>query len=389
LRVIEGKSVHRLALWGGIFFAVEQRYGLARGEARPQRLMTPRRVNRMSVGVIRASFALIATAALGAVLSLASAHAQIPVKVSLDGRPEGPSAPLLLALDRGYFKDEGLDVTIEPAANPQEPFTRLATGGFDIGVGDINALMRWRDQNPTVPTKAIFVIHNRPAYGILGRKSRGVMAPKDLEEKKLGAPALDPASAAWTIFAKLNDVDVGKVTVLNVAIPVREPMLAAGEVDAITAVSYGSPITLRERGVPADDLTFMLMADYGLQVYGSSILAAPKFLAEKPDAAKGFLRAYTRALKEAIKDPSAAIAALMQRNGGLNRDIELQRLKLVIKAHILTAEVKANGFGEIDAGRFERAIEQIALTYTFKNRPKAADIFDESFLPPEAERAAD
>ena len=343
----------------------------------------------MSVGVIRAASAIMATAALAAALTVAPAHAQVPVKVTLDGRLEGPSAPFLLGIDRGYFQDEGLDVTIEPAANPQEPFTRLANGGFDIGVGDINALVRWRDQNPAVATKAIFVIHNRPAYGIVSRKSRGVTVPKDLEEKKLGAPATDPASAAWPIFAKLTDIDAGKVTVLNVAIPVREPMLAAGEVDAITGVSYGAPITLRERGVPADDLTFMLMAHYGLELYGSSILAGPKFLAERPDAAKGFLRAYTRALRETIKDPAAAITSLMQRNGGLNRDIELERLNLVLKAHILTPEAKANGLGEIDAARFERAIEQMASAHAFKNRPKAADIFDETFLPPEAERTAD
>lgn len=343
----------------------------------------------MCVGVIRAASAIIATAALAAALTIVPGQAQVPVKLSLDSRLEAPAAPFLLGLDRGYFKDEGIDLTIEPAANPQEPFTRLTTGGFDLGVGDINTLARWRDQNATVPLKAIFVIHNRPAYGIVARKSRGVMTPKDLEEKKLGAPAIDPASAAWPIFAKLNDIDAAKVTVLNVGIPVREPMLAAGEVDAVTGVSYGAPITLREKGVPADDLTFMLMADFGLELYGSSILASPKFLAEKPDAAKGFLRAYVRALKDTAKDPAAAIASLMQRNGGLNRDIELERLTLVLQAHILTPQAKANGLGEIDAGRFERAIEQIALTYTFKNRPKAADIFDDAFLPPEAERVAD
>ncbi len=343
----------------------------------------------MGVGVIRVASAIIATTALAAGLTIAPARAQVPVKLTLDGKLEGPVAPLLLALDRGFFKDEGLEVTIEPAANPQEPFTRLATGGFDLAVADVNALMRWRDQNPTVATKAIFVIHNKATYGILGRKSRAVMGPKDLEEKKLAAPAPDPVSAAWPIFAKLNDIDAAKVTILHVGIPVREPMLAAGEVDAITAFSYGAPITLRERGVPAGDLTFMLMADYGVELYGASILAAPKFLAEKPDAAKGFLRAYVRALKETIKDPSVAIASLMQRNGGLNRDIELERLDLVLKAHILTPEAKTNGLGEIDASRFDRAIEQMAVASAFKTKPKAADIFDDAFLPPDAERAAD
>jgi NitT/TauT family transport system substrate-binding protein len=340
----------------------------------------------MGVRVIRPGGLIVVFAAAALTAAVATAGAQTAVKLTLDGRIEGPATPFLLALDHGYFKAEELDVTIEPAGNPAEPIARVATGGYDIGVGDINALIRWRDQNPSVPLKAVFIVQNRPAYAIVARKSRGVESPKDLEGKKLGAPAADPASAQWPIFAKVNGIDAGKVTVLNVGLPVREPMLAAGEVDAITGPSYGAPVNLRQKSVPAEDIVVLLMADLGLELYGNAIIVNPKFAAEKPEAVKAFLRAYTKAVKETANDPVNAVLSVIQRNGGASRDVELERLLTTLKLQVLTPEVKANGLGEIDAARFERALEQLALGYSFKTKLKPADIFDDSFLPPEEER---
>jgi len=343
----------------------------------------------MSARIIRHAFALVATAMLAMVFADSPAAAETAVKFSLDGRIDGVSAPFFVAVDRGYYQEEDLDVSIEPAATPAEPITRVAAGGYDMGIGDINALIRWRDQNPGTPMKAVFIVYNTAPYSVIGRKSRDVASPKDLEGKRLGAPVLEPASAQWPIFAKVNGIDVAKMAVLNIGLPVREPMLAAGEVDAITGVSFGAPITLREKGVPANDISVLLMADYGLEVYGNTILVNSKFLAEKPDAVKGFLRAFTKALKDTAKEPANAIGSVMTRNGGLNRQVELERLRTALNGHIITPEVKANGLGGVDAARFERALEQLALIHGFKNKLKLPDIFDESFLPPEAERTVD
>src|SRR5690606_40061807 len=105
-----------------------------------------------------------------------------------------------------------------------------------------------------------YLVYQQPTFTIGGRKSGGVAKPKDLEGKQLGAPAPDGAYAQWPIFVKANDIDASKVTIENVGFPVREPMLAAGQVDAITGFSFSSFINLKDRGVPADDITVMLMA---------------------------------------------------------------------------------------------------------------------------------
>ena len=176
-----------------------------------------------------------------------------------------------------------------------------------MGFADINSLIKFRDANPTMPLKAVFMVYNKPPFAIVGRKSRGVSKPKDLEGKKLGAPAPDGAYAQWPIFVKANDIDASKVTIENVGFPVREPMLAAGQVDAITGFSFSSFINLKDKGVPVDDITVLLMADYGVNLYGNAIIVNPKFAADHPDAVKGFLQAYLKGLKETVKSPATAV----------------------------------------------------------------------------------
>jgi NitT/TauT family transport system substrate-binding protein len=80
--------------------------------------------------------------------------------------------------------------------------------------------------------------------------------PKDLEGKKLGAPAADAAFAQWKIFVQATGIDASKVAIEDVGIPIREPMLAAGQLDAITGPSFSSYINLKDRGVPIDESWF-------------------------------------------------------------------------------------------------------------------------------------
>jgi NitT/TauT family transport system substrate-binding protein len=316
------------------------------------------------------------------------AAAQTAIKFTLDWKYEGPAAPFLVAIDRGYYKAEGLDVTIDIANGSVEPISRVASGTYSMGFGDINTLIKYRDQHPATPLKALFMVYNKPPFSIVARRSRGVTAPKDLEGKRLGAPAADGAFAQWPIFAQVNGIEPSKVTIENVGFPVREPMLAAGQVDAITGYSFSAYISLKDRGVPVDDIVLMLMADHGVELYGNAIIVNPKFAAEKPEAVKGFLRAFLRGLRDTVRDPSRAVESVIARNELAKKEVELERLRMAIRDNIVTPEVKANGYGEIDSARLARAIDQIALTFKFKAKPTPADVFDASFLPPDTDREA-
>src|SRR5262245_8483936 len=330
-------------------------------------------------------------AAASALVLASPAAAQAPIKFSLDSRIEGPDALILLPLDRGYFRSRGLDVSVDEAASPLDPITRVATGGYDLAFADINALIRYRDQHPSPPVKAVFMVYNKPPYAIVTRKSRGITEPKQLEGKEHGAPAAGaPAAgstfAQWPLFAKLNGIDVTKLTIENIGIPVRAPMLAAGQIDAALGYSYRLYVDLKDRGVPVDDIVLMPMANYGLKLYGNAIIVNPKFAAEKPEALRGFLHAFLQGLKETIRHPADTVESIAKRDDAAKREVELERLRMAIRDNIVTPEVRANGLGGVETTRLEESIDQIGLVHTFKVRPKLDDIFDASFLPPAADR---
>ncbi len=99
---------------------------------------------------------------IAATLTSSAAAGETIVKFSLDYEFEGPAALFLHPLDKGYYRSEGLNVTIDPASNSIEPIERVASGEYDIGFGDINTLIKFRDAKPGAPVKAVFMLYNRP-----------------------------------------------------------------------------------------------------------------------------------------------------------------------------------------------------------------------------------
>src|ERR1700720_4476748 len=359
---------------------------LSCGREPPARATGPGAVRRFGVRQRMAFHPAHVLAAVLVALAASPAAAQTAIKFTLDGPVEGPEALVLLPQDKGYFKAEGLDVTIDEAVSPLDPINRLASGGYEIGFADLNVLIRYRDQHPSAPVKPIFVVYNKPSYSIVARRSRGITQPKDLENKKVGAPTAGSTYAAWPLFAKLNDIDPSKVIIENIAIPVRAPMLAAGQIDAALGASFRIYVDLKDRGVPVDDIVLMPMADYGLKLYGNTIIINPRFAADKPEAVRAFLHAFLKGLKDVVRRPVDAVDAVVRRDETLKKEVELERLRMAIRDNIVTPEVKADGFGAVDLARLAESIDQIGLVYTFKAKPKADDIFDASFLPPADER---
>ena len=328
------------------------------------------------------------TLALCALLSAGAAQAQLlEVEYTHDWKWEGPSAPFLLALERGYYEEEGLDVTMDAGAGSRESIPRVASGAYDIGFGDINSVIKFRDQNPEIALKGVLMVYNRPPFAIIGRKSLGVTEPKDLEGRILGAPAPDAAYAQWNAFVEAAGVDAGQVTIENVGFPVREPMLARGEVDAVAGFSFSSFINLKAAGVPEDDIAVILMSEHGLEMYGNAVIVNPAFAEEHPEAVAGFVRATIRGVRDMMADPAAAVQYVLERNDVAREEVELERLEMSIEQAFLGPELAEIGFGAISEARFDRAVAQIAQTYEFENPlPSAADIFDASFLPPREAR---
>ena len=303
-----------------------------------------------------------------------------------DWKWEGQAAPLLLALDEGFFSEESLDVSLEIGKGSLDALPKVASGEFDLGSADINSLITWRDKNPDVDMKAIYIIYNSPPFAVIGRPSLGVTGPQNLEGHILGAPAFDGAFAQWPAFVKANGILEDRVTIKDVGFPVRESMLASGEVHAITGFSFTSYIGVQNKGVPASDISLMLMSDFGLDLYGNAIIVNPEFAEKHPDAVRGFLRAAVRGYKSTIENPTAAVEHVLSRNKDGDRETELKRLIMAIGHHIVTDEVRNAGLGDVVESRLEKSIDQLAQMHDFETKPKASEVFDDRYLPATAAR---
>ncbi|MFA8387344.1 MAG: ABC transporter substrate-binding protein [Pelagibaca sp.] len=321
-------------------------------------------------------------AAVAATLGLTgAAFAQADFPFALDWKFEGPAAPYFVAIDKGHFEEAGLSVEISAGQGSLDAIPKVATGAFPVGFADINSLIKFLDQNPGAPVTAVMMIYDKPPFAIIGRKSLGVEVPKDLEGRVLGAPPPDGAWAQFPAFAIANDLDVSAITVEPVGFPTREPMLAEGNVAAVTGFSFSSYLNLVRLGVPEDDISTILMADYGLELYGNAVIANTNFAADNPELITGFLTAIAAGWKDAIADPDMAIASLIERNPAADAELEKRRLELSIDANVATDFALANGLGGIDDARMAKALEQIAQTYEFQNEPDASLYFTDAYLP--------
>jgi NitT/TauT family transport system substrate-binding protein len=306
----------------------------------------------------------------------------VAIQFSLDRPLDAGAAPFVLASVRGLFGAEGLAVSTNIASGSPDAIARVASGASDFALVDINELIRFRGKADAAPVKAVFVLFNKSPYAIVARKSRGIHALSDIAGKTVGVAESDLSIRLWPALARQNGIKIANVTQSKISAAVREPILSAGQVDAVAGFSYLSAVNLRDRGVPADDLAVLRYADYGCEAYGFAVIVNPAFAIAKPEAVKGFLRAVIAGTQLAIREPERAVDDVVsQMDGGLP-DLELERLRAVISDDILTGEVQRNGIGGIDPARLDRSIDQIAEDFKFRRRPTPSDIFDDSFLPP-------
>ena len=320
-----------------------------------------------------------------ATLTAGSAWAQsTPIKFQLDWRFEGPSALFLTPAAKGYFKDAKLDVTIDAGNGSGGAVTRVASGAYDMGFADLAALMEFHANNPDAPNKpvAIMMVYNDTPASVMALKKSGIKTPADLNGKKMGAPVFDAGRRAFPIFAKANKIS--SVQWIAMDPPLRETMLARGDVDAITGFTFTSLLNLEARGVKAQDVVILPYPQYGVKLYGNAIIASPKILQEHPEAVKAFLAAFAKGVKDVVGNPAAAIADVKARDGIVNTELETRRLQLAIDTAINSPNARAEGFGQISTPRLSLMASQVSDAFNTKSRVNPDAVWNGSFLPPKS-----
>jgi len=320
-------------------------------------------------------------------LMATNTHASTPINFTLDWRFEGPSAPFLMALDKGYFAEEGLSVTIDSGNGSSGAVTRVATGAYDMALADFNALVEYSADNPDSGIQAVYMLYNHTPAAVFTLKESGIDTPADLAGKTLAAPVFDAGRKAWPAFAAHNGLAVDAVSWQSVDPAIRETLLARRQVDGITGFYFTSLLNLEARGVALDQITVMPYSEFGVSLYGNAIIASEALLADNPEAVAGFTRAFNKALIETIQDPEAAVKYVSSRDGLVDEALELRRLKLALDAQVITEETLAEGLGAVTFDRLEQSIAEAVSSFGLESTPDAAELFNASLLPERSSRS--
>ncbi|MFY3384681.1 ABC transporter substrate-binding protein [Paracidovorax sp. MALMAid1276] len=322
-------------------------------------------------------------ATLGAPLVSHAQGTLTPIKFTLDFRVTSQTSPFFLAQAKGYYRDEGLDVSIDVGAGSVASITRVASGAYDIGLGDISSLAEFHAQNPDTPVQAIYQYYNRAPFVIIGRKDRGITSDfQSLKGKKVAAAAVESTRRSWPMVARALNTSPELFSWVTTDFSARDNVVVRGDVDAATYF-HDSAVSLFAR-MPPKDLAVLEYNKAGLNLYGNAILAG-KLLQDKPDAARAFLRASHRALRETLANPEAAFAAIKAREAILNMDVERERWAIT-RQYLQTAETAAVGLGGQQPAVLAHQIDEVAAVFNLSRKPAPERVFNPAFLPALADR---
>lgn len=316
-----------------------------------------------------------------------AAQADTKIKLVLNWKYEGPQGMFFLAQDRGYFKQAGVDVIFDQGNGSGAAVPLVANGAYDMGFGDINALIELAAKKPDDAPIGVFMLYNRPPFTVAVKADSPIKTPADFVGRKLGGAANDGALKLFPALCTTAKIDCSKVEIVNMQPSLREQMLMQGQVDGVFGYVTTIRFSARLTGVDPDkELRFIKFGDYGMDLYSNAIIVSRKFAKEHPEAVKGFLAALNHGIKDAIADPQAAIEAVAAREPLIKPTIERARLDATLSDEMTHPEIAKIGVGDVSDERMAKAIDILVKAKELPHTPAVAEIFDRSFLPPASER---
>ena len=340
----------------------------------------------MSKSLRSSLLALTAAVGLALPLGLATpADAQTKLKLVLNWKYQGPQGMFFLAEDRGYFKAEGLDMTIDQGNGSGAAVPLVANGTYDVGFGDINALIELAAKKPDDAPIAVYVMFNQPPFTVAVKADSPIKSPKDFEGKTLGGAANDGALKLFPALCKITKIDCTKVKITNMQPNLREQMLMNGQVDGVFGYVNTIRFSAKLMGVEDKQIRYINYGNYGMDLYSNAIIVSKKLVKEKPEVVRGLVRAINKGVLDTLKDPAASVAAVAKREALIKIPVERERLDATLKDEMNHPEIAKIGLGNVDPVRLKKSIDILVDANALPRTPAVDEIFTGAFLPPAAD----
>ena len=323
----------------------------------------------------------------------ASAPASQPplrkLRFLLNSGYSGANSWFLLADERGYFRDAGIEVEFTDGHGAVTAAGRMVKEGFDVGYGDIQAAYEEVARDPKTAPVGVYMMMDRAPSAIILPAASPVREAAQLPGHTISGHPTDVALNTFEQFAAKTGIDPKSVTIVgdNGNWKVLLGLLESKKSDALFGYLTTSAAAVRAAGgKPEDELRFLAYRDIVPELYGSSVMVSAKLRREDPALVERFVAAVNRGVMDAVCKPDEAIAALVRRDPKQNAQVERGRLVDTVMEDMGGAALLARGVGDVDPQRVQAALELTARTRHLPRQPAVDEVFDRSFLPPLEQR---
>lgn len=279
----------------------------------------------------------------------------------------------LAAKENGFFRENGLDCTVNQGGPDFDSIKLVSSGSDDFGVTGADQLILARSRG--IPIKAIAVIFQESPVCFFSKKSANIIGPQNFLGRNIGVKYGTNTETEFRAMMKNLNLDLSKLK----EIPVKFDLTPffTGQVDVWPGYESNEPITVKSKGVTINTI---LARDYGIRMYAQTYFTTEKTIKEKPELVKRFLRAALRGWKWAVLNPEKAAKILVKYGNMLEEDRETIGIKTQ-KNIVITKDTQKKGVGWMTAERWALSQDILFKQGILKKRIPVSDLFTLEFLP--------
>ncbi len=234
--------------------------------------------------------------------------------------PAGNKVGFEIAVEKGFYKRQNMEVTISPGQGSLPTITNVAAGQFDFGYADSVPVILARAKG--VDVKAVAALQTDTPMGYDFLLKSGIKTPKDLEGKRIASFVGDAVQASTPMFCGVTKIDCSKLTFINVAPNLLIQMVLRGEADVKTSfLGTSHEPTIVEAAKVGEKVGFIGYHESGLDIYGLVLFTTAKTIHEKPDLVRRFVTATVEGFKYALANPDEAVSNYVNNHQELNKEL--------------------------------------------------------------------